>query len=345
MNEPIPKQNDSTGDVMTVDRLRKHLFGGPQVPFWNYDPNQITVGVEIEYFIAHTYSDGSFKLATKNEYLAVMEHLKKNFGYKDRNLANQPGRVSKDTEQGFIAIKPDFAWHILEISLPPRKNLEALNEILDQTIFEVDCCLKNVNLARLNLSCLPDVPEGPELVDLDRLKGHIDSLKAHNSGSIYSVPIFPALIAATHVHLNVLNEQTYQLLPALYAQECSARTQFSRVQTFRGQKSNKHREKFYQTSLGSDYQLCDIPSPIPTSITDYCALFNNSAKIFPNDKFFGARDLTAIRPTRYGTLEFRSSCSFYETDKIMDIVRYRVKTFIEACKKIKALAGRIHAAS
>jgi len=330
---------------MTVERLRKHLFGGPQVPFWNYDPSQITVGVEVEYFIAHTFPDGSFKLATKHEYLEVMEHLKNDFGYKDRNLANQPGRVSKDTEHGFIAIKPDFAWHILEISLPPRRDLDALKVLLDRIIFEVDTCLAKVKLSRLNLSCLPDVPHDAELVDLDRLRGHIDALKTQDSGSIYSAPIFPALIVATHVHLNVLNEKTYKLLPALYEKEPAAREQFCRAQSFRGQKSNKHREKFYQTSLGPDYKLCDIPSPIPSSIAEYCVLFNSSAKIFPNDNFFGARDLTTIRPTRYGTLEFRSACSFLESEKIMDIVRFRIKTFVDASTKINRLTGKTHAAS
>ncbi|MEI6398838.1 MAG: hypothetical protein WCO71_08720 [Pseudomonadota bacterium] len=345
MNQPLYKPLQPADDVMTVERLRQHLFGGPQVPFWNYDPNQITVGVEIEYFIAHIYDDGSFKLATKDEYLEVMEHLKNDFEYKDRNLLNQPGRVSKDTERGFIAIKPDFAWHILEISLPPRKDLNALKNLLDRTIFEVDACLAKANLTRLNLSCLPDVPQDAELVDLDRLRGHIDTLKNQDSVSIYSVPIFPALIVATHVHLNVLNEQTYRLIPELYATETVARERFSRVQNYRGQKSNNHREKFYQISLGPDYRLCDIPSPIPASIADYCALFNSSAKVFPNDKFFGARDLTAIRPTRYGTLEFRSSCSFLDSDKIMDIVRFRIKTFVEASEKIKSFTGKTHAAS
>ena len=38
--------------VVTPEMLRAYWFGWPQVPFWNYDPSKLQVGVKIEYFIA-----------------------------------------------------------------------------------------------------------------------------------------------------------------------------------------------------------------------------------------------------------------------------------------------------
>ena len=320
-------------NVMTVERLRKHLFGGPQVPFWNYDPAQLTFGVEIEYFIARTHKDGTYTLATKEQYLEVMEHLKKGFGFSAINAPTQLGRVSKDTEFGFIAVKPDFAWHILEIALPPRGNLLELTALLEKVLFEIDSALKKSGLSRLNLSCLPDVPVTMDLVELDRLRGHINVLQKQKIDSMYAVPTFPALIVATHVHLNVLEEGTYALLPDLYKHETEARDRYSRTQVFRGISTNTHRENFYRTSLGPNYKLCDIPAIVPASLAEYCDLFNNSEKLFPNDMFFEARDLTSIRPTRFGTLEFRSGCSFLETSKIIEIVQFRMKSFLMAFYK------------
>jgi len=38
--------------VVTPEMLRAYWFGWPQVPFWNYDPSKLQVGVGVEYFIA-----------------------------------------------------------------------------------------------------------------------------------------------------------------------------------------------------------------------------------------------------------------------------------------------------
>jgi hypothetical protein len=315
---------------MTVERLREHLFGGPQVPFWNYDPAQLTIGIEVEYFIAHVHTDGSFTLATKDEYMKVVGYLIRNFSYLDTLSSGQVGRVSKDTSLGFVAIKPDFAWHILEIAFPPRSNLEELEVVVDSILFQVDEALNVYGLQRLDLSCLPRVPAYIELVELARLSGHIDLLRNQSDESIYSNPLYPALIAATHVHLNVLNEDTFLLLPKLYSFESEARAKFSRVQNFSGIQSNRHRELFYKHNLGSRYLLSDIPEEIPNNLATYADLYDRSIRLFPNDPYFPVRDLTAIRPTRFGTIEFRSSCSFLEGKKLLAIAAFRKQKFLDS---------------
>jgi len=49
--------------------LRAYWFGGPQVPFWNYDPSKLQVGVKIEYFIAKRGAS-PLSLATRADWLS-----------------------------------------------------------------------------------------------------------------------------------------------------------------------------------------------------------------------------------------------------------------------------------
>jgi hypothetical protein len=311
-------------DIMTPERLRAHWFGKNRVPFWNYDPAQLTLGLEIEYFIAHVDpSTSKFTLATKKQYMEVISHLMRDFGYTDHNLKDQPGRVSKDTKLGFIAIKPDFAWHILEIALPPRHETSEIRDLLVSTFRDVDKALARVGLERLDLSCLPDVPEKMELVELDRLSAHVTLLKEHSDGSQYAIPVFPALIAATHIHANIFNEDTLNNLPSLYESELEALSRFTRKQNFKGIVANNHRSRLYEASLGHQYRLRTVPTRIPSNAREFSVLFNESPKLFPNDSFFPSRDLSYIRPTRHGTFEFRSSCTFKAVDEVMAILNFR----------------------
>jgi hypothetical protein len=307
---------------MTPERLRAHWFNGKRVPFWNHDPAQITVGLEIEYFIAKVDSRGAFKLATKAQYIAVVEYLTNHHGYVDRMLPDQPGRVSKDTESGFIAIKPDFAWHILEVAFPPRSGLEDIRSLLETTLREIDTALAAVGLQRLDRSCLPDIPEEIDLVGLKRLEGHLGLLNEHGKELLGPVYIFPALIAATHVHLNCFNEAALEMFPKLYQLEEKALQLFNRPIEFRGKLHKSIRTEFYEMAFGPDYKFIAMPKEIPDSVESYVLLLNSSRGMFPKDDFFPVRDLSYIRPTKHGTIEFRSACSYSRIDQILSIVEF-----------------------
>lgn len=326
-NQPDKQSNNQKdADVMTVERLRKHWFGPGRVPFWNYDPDQLTIGLEIESFIGR-YVSGRLQMATKKQYMDVMTQLVKNCGYTDRSLKDQPGRVSKDTPSGFIAIKPDFAWHILEIALPPRSDVSQIRTLLEKTFAEVDAALKVVGLERIDLSCLPDVPEAMELVALDRLSGFksansLDPVRSH-------LDVFPALIAATHVHINCCDEFGFGSMKELYQRDLLAQKLFTRANQFKGFTENNFRSQFYEECFGKEYLLRTVPLEIPTSLVDYAESFNKSPKLFPNDRFFPVRDMSYIRPTPQGTMEFRSACSYLDINKIIEIVTFRRSQVIE----------------
>lgn len=316
-------------DIMTPERLRAHWFGKQRVPFWNYDPAQLTMGLEIEYFIAKVQGD-HFELATKEQYFSVIENLIQDFGYRNRDLKDQPGRVSKDTDAGFIAIKPDFAWHILEIALPPRHTVEELRSLLESTFAEVDAALAKVGLQRLDLSCLPDIPERMELVELDRLSGYLINPK-ETLKECDALRVFPALIVATHVHINCSDEDSLKYMPALYEVDREAQSMFMRDQLFQGKLRRDARTKLYELSFGDGYSLRTNPPVVPADLDDYVNHFNNSPRIFPNDQFFPVRDMSYIRPTRHGTFEFRGACSFLEIDKIIEIAAFRRDQVLSSC--------------
>ena len=73
----------------------------------------------------------------------------------------------------------------------------------------------------------------------------------------------------------------------------------------------------------------------PDSLSTLSDLMNKSRKVFPGDPFFPVRDMSFIRPTKFGTLEFRSSCSFRDLNLIIEIANWRV------AQVILAFAGKI----
>jgi hypothetical protein len=323
------RQNEVMHPQMSTERLREYLFGSPKAKFWDYDPDKLTLGIEVEYFIGKTNSDG-FQLAKRPEYLSVVSELVSHHGYFDRGLRDQPGRISRDVDSGFIVIKPDFAWHILEVSLPPCKSLDELESLLTNVLCSVDAALGKFGLKRLDLSCLSDPPPSIDLVNLDRLEQISETFKPKRVDRPTQDPEFPAYVAATHVHLNVSNEEVLTCFPALYHLDKVISERFNRGRTFRGRTYENVRTALYRDTLGHDYLLHTYPIEPATNLNELCDQMNRSPKLFLRDGFFPVRDMSYIRPTRYGTLEFRSACSFNNVDKIIEIVKWRRAQIIAA---------------
>jgi len=320
---------------MTEERLRAHWFGGLQAPFWNYNPAELTMGVELEYFIARG-DEKNFILANKQEYFETIRHLTSGNRYKDHKLHDQPGRISKDTRAGYVAIKPDFAWHILEISLPPRPSITQMRELVEETLGEVDAALAAAGLKRLQISCLPHPPPQVDLVELERMSAFTQSVtqKAAEGSSFdpFVDPLFPAYMVSTHVHFNAFDLSALSLWPSLFAIEAEVGEIYCRARSFSGRDVRSVRTEFMKKTMGSGYKLKGIPDPVPTSIEDYVLAMNTSTRAFPKDPFFPVRDVSYIRPSRYGTIEFRSACSAYAVDEIIEIICWRMMQLLAARK-------------
>jgi hypothetical protein len=329
-------------DLMTVEKLRQHLFLQKKVPFWNYEESNLTIGLEVEYFIAQR-TNQEIRLATRSEYILMTKILMEKFGYVDRGLTDQPGRVSKDTDIGYVTIKPDFAWHILEVSLPPRRSVSQLRDLIGQIFSEVDEALAAVNLERLDISCLPTPPRNMDLVSVPRLRGITNTFMVKSERRPTQDPFFPAYIASTHVHLNASSEESLKYLPILYNLDHLVSRKFTRANRFHGQVYDNARTKMYADTLGKEYLLHTYPTFPANNLQALVNQMNQSPRLFPMDPFFPVRDMSYIRPTRYGTLEFRSCCSFKSVDIITRIVECRIAQLLAATgvdrNRIYALLG------
>jgi hypothetical protein len=326
----VPK--NSSVPMMTEERLHAHWFSGPQAPFWNYDPRKITTGIEIEYFIARG-DESNFILATRDDYLKVMQHLVNRSGYKDHKLHDQPGRISKDTQSGFIAVKPDFAWHILEVSLPPRSNVTEQAVMIENVLAEIDDALSQHELKRLTISCLPG-PQKVDLVGQERLSDFTRAVHQQSGDggarNPFCDPYFPAYTAATHVHLNAFNDAALNMWPALFAIEAGVGEIYCRGRSFDGISVESVRSEFLKHSMGPGYKLKGIPEKVPVSPAEYAAAMNGSNHAFPHDRFFPVRDVSYIRPSKYGTIEFRSACTTPTVDEIIEIACWRMTQLVAA---------------
>jgi hypothetical protein len=330
----------STREVMTVERLRKYLFGTRSVSFWDHDPQKLTIGLEVEYFIGKTGPSGT-ELAKRHDYLRMINQLTNKFGYVDRGLPDQPGRVSKDAPGGYIIIKPDFAWHILEISLPPVRAILELRSILNQVLSEIDVCLKDAGLTRIDSSCLKDPPVDLELVELKRLQDSSRLLRPACEKKPTQNPLFPAFLASTHIHLNICSEDSLSGLPKLYAIDKLLLPKISRAREFKGKTYENVRTRMYADTLGPDYLLHTYPMSPASDLESLAGLMNQSPGLYPSDPFFPVRDMSYIRPTRYGTMEFRSACSFMSIDELVFVAECRIAQVLAAYEVDQAPLSRI----
>jgi hypothetical protein len=105
---------------------------------------------------------------------------------------------------------------------------------------------------------------------------------------------------------------------------------FNRALTFSGQRYENARTAMYRDTLGEDYLLHTYPINPATNLAELSDQMNRSPKLFPMDTFFPVRDMSYIRPTRYGTMEFRSACSYKNVGKIEEIVRWRLAQIMAA---------------
>ena len=299
---------------LTPERLREHWFSRPAYPHWQYRLENLLFGLEVEYHVAQK---GNHRRLFKKADFEAFVRLLKQYGYAKYESVAHHWRVSKDTELGYIVIKPDFAFHVLEIALPPRSDLAVMTNLLNEVLQEVDSCIDDLGFERLSESFLHLNPSELELVETARLEGYLECLQDQARKNEFSERHFPAFMAATHVHLNVSAEEDLRLLPILYELEWLALTLFDR--THHPPDVRSLRTLYYRNAFGNDYRLVGVPERIPFSLSEYIQQFNASPRLFPYDPFFPVRDCSLIRPTMYGTLEFRSACSPLKIETAGDI--------------------------
>lgn len=309
---------------LTLDAYLRAFSGPKKYPAWTRTIESMLFGVELEFIIHH--QDRPDRLLRRNDVNRLVHALRSAGGFDSSLTPKNPlyYTLGLETRQGYIAVKPDFAFHILEVSLPPRSDLRESADLIHSTLESIDRSLASVGLQRSEQSVVQDPNIPFDLVPNPRLAGYLEQfpLRADQSSSFY-FPHYPALIAAAQIHVNVPVQDLIPLLPALYQLEWLAIHLFSQSRQFDSREVGCARVLMYEDSLGPDYKIKTIPSKIPETIEEYVRLFNNSPGYFREDPFFPVRDLTFIRPRPYGTTEFRSTCSQGSVDKVLELQAFR----------------------
>ena len=308
--------------VLTVEQLDKYLFSIPKYPGYQGDLGRLLFGCETEYLIESIQNPNEFM--GKEVALVLFRYLAEKYNYR-LPFDGPLDRINKDTKFGFISIKPDFAYSVLEISFPPRASVNDLKNLLQSTIDQIDEGLLKLGYRRATYSVVPHAPYKYDLLEMERHGTWLDLFpsRGHQSSEFY-FPDYPAMMSSTQVHLNVLDRNFFEYLPLMYEVEWKAVSLFSKSQRFNGLEIGCARVFLLEETLGTEYLLKTIPRAIPTNINEYCNSFNALPKYFPKDPFFPAKDYSFIRPRTYGSVEFRSACAQTDVDQILAVCAFRV---------------------
>jgi hypothetical protein len=233
------------------------------------------------------------------------------------------------TPLGPVRVKTDFCTHIIEVVFPPLRELNAF-ELLYENVFDA-------------------IHRAAEQTDLEvRLGGSLDSLPADTILEVgesdqdgkrlrallgrkmpkttYAVPMFQAGICATQVHLNILDDSFYDMLPLLYAYEYLIPLLFSNSKSFLGQSAHCVRPLVYRDNFDNDYLAHAYPVKIPTTRGDYESLLTNSQPFI--------RDYSFICPSKHGTVEFRTGCSQNTSIAVCELIALRIAIYLAAQQRI-----------
>lgn len=309
--------------VLSLEEYNNYLFGAHKFPSWDKNWEQLLIGVELEYLLLNEVG----LPISKKQAQCIFQEILNQSEFKTRSLdqSNEILSIGIDTHLGFISIKPDFAYNILEVSFPPRNSPSELFELIDSTLIFLDKILNSQRVFRQPTSVLNNPNLDFEFVHLPRLKNYLESFDTRIPTSPpFHWPWFPAFISSTQIHLNILEVDTFKNLKLLYEPEWLTIPLFSNCQQFNGLSCKHTRTLLYEETFGPEYKLVTIPDPIPTNIQEYVNLFNSSRQIFPADPFFPVRDYTYVRPRSLGTVEFRSICSQLTTESIMEAITFRI---------------------
>jgi hypothetical protein len=297
------------------------LFAKPKYPHYGGDLNNLIFGIETEYIVRHKLDRERY--LSRMEFETVCNTLKSKYGYKSRSV-DDIARLSIDTELGFVCIKPDFAYNILEISYPPRRAPDELRDLIEKITDQIDTSLSEIGFTRAESSVVPRTPFNFDLVEFERHSLWLTFFtKRNEKSSPFFFPEYPAMTAATQVHLNILDETFFARLPLMYELEWFAVSRFSKSRIFNEQKNTCSRVLLVDTTLGKDYPLRTVPSKVPNSIEQYLDLLLQTPKYFPKDPFYPSKDYTFIRPRPFGSVEFRSTCSQSSVEDQLKICAFR----------------------
>lgn len=282
---------------------------------WHDDLARLQFGVETEHFLFR-----EARPASQNDINELFAQL--------RSEGFQPGPCDGDsqlrymwrpTKAGPVVLKTDYCTHIVEGAFPPVTDVGLFCSLYDEYWRVLNGCVRTLGLRILPGAVLSDVPD---VIFFATDPDDGERLRRLNERSVtlgpYGHQYCFAAMAATQVHLNILDSQFYARLPMLYQMEYLVPLLFSNGQNFRGRYAYSVRPLLYRDSFDASWLACGVPQHIPDSPAAYQAMVDSNGEF--------VRDYSFICPSRHGTVEFRSACSQTALSKIVELIALRAGT-------------------
>lgn len=272
-------------------------------------------GVEQEHFVFH--GDGSPPTHAEIDELWSSLCLK---GFKTRGVDDN-GRVlsiDRETPWGTLVLMNDSCTHIVEAAFPKMNSLQDFRELYSYTWGQV-----SEHLAKLGLAIQPGGALAKAPLEVFWRPKETD----HQSVRLYTLvnrpplpdplfnPSFPACFAATHVSLDIPQEEAIVRLPHYYAHEYLVPLYFSNSPEFQGVKAHCVRPLAWIANFHKPYPLLGVPDRIPATLEEYDSL----------RKQCSGRDYSFVAIRSESRLEFRSACSQNTVDEVMRLIRFRLE--------------------
>lgn len=265
------------------------------------------IGIEHEFFIL---KDG---LPPSIQDINNLMLKLKSQGFYNFNEKEDPLKVSKEVESGYIAVNNDFCTHILEIAFPPQSNIEKLFQILNE---HYELIKKSLNELGMTIQPGGLIELSPEQIiflphkKLEWMKQRVVPNKS------YSHRFLTSKICATQIHIETFKIDTLmQRLDDLYSIEILTPLFYTNSKT-----NNAHcvRPLMWRDSFPDEYVFNGFLSE---QFNSYQAYHNRFLEI-PDCK----RDYSLIAPRTNTRIEFRGGCSQPNIESLIELAIFKFLT-------------------
>jgi len=266
------------------------------------------IGIEHEFFIQRLDGD----IPSSTDLKLFFEKLKK---YNFREYAPKENTtLSKDYEDGYVAINNDFCTHILEIAFPPVFDLEKSKDMFLDVFNIVEKCLSDSRLKKISDSYINIEDEKIKFVYNSRFT-FFKNKKKVKTENYEQYPT--AKIVSTQYDIDVLDEnKTFKNLSKFYS--------FEYLLTYLNIDNNTcKRHLIWKESFDNSYFYNGFININVDSYKEYKNKF---------DSYKVARDYSYISPRSNKRIEFRGSSSLNTVDEIIffGILRQRIMDIVES---------------
>ena len=270
-------------------------------------------GIEQEFFIFN--KDGTVPSNKEIDGL-YFSFLKNGYELFEKNENKEIIGIKKTTQFGEILLISEVCTHIIEIVFPPLSKLNNFELLYNEIVTNLITILNESNLIMFYKAILSEFPKNFIIRTSSKTKNRLLNYD-YNTKNKYSLNLFLILISSTQIHLNILDNKFYNNLLKYYHFEYLFPLLFSNSSNYEELNAHCIRPLLYKDNYHENYYANSFPEILPNTEYKYSQFLNKSVGF--------VRDYTLICPRpELQTVEFRTTCTQYDLNKILDIIALRV---------------------